>query len=256
MSGDGRGVVGLDLGHRDMNGPLLVRRVAVTGFRVGIATAGAVNSQTFEHVALSGQTEFGLDNQGQAVSIRGLTADAAVPAVRSYGTLCLVDATLTGRGGAAARPAVVNYNGGQAFLRDVATAGYARAVADVDTPDFAAAYRVAGPDKPGTAGPRVAEYVSRPPTSPFPSRGGSLRLAVEETPEFPPTTPSRGPWPTPSGPTPPATATRPTPSSGPWTPGRPPCSCPGGTPSPAPSSSAGGSGGSSGAAGGSTTPAG
>jgi hypothetical protein len=183
VSKDGQGAVGLDLGHRDMNGPLLVRRVSVTGFRVGVATARSVNSQTFEHLTLSGQTQFGFDNQGQAISIRGLVSDNAVPAVRSYGTLCLIDAALTGRAGAKDVPAVINYNGGTVHLRDVKTTGYGRAVGDVDTPDFAAAYRREA--KPGTAGPAVAEYFSRPPTSPFPSAAGSLRLPIEETPEVP-----------------------------------------------------------------------
>ncbi len=189
VSDDGRGAAGLDLGHRDLNGPLLVRRVGIRGFRVGIATARSVNSQTFEHVTLTGQTEFGLDNHGQSVSVRGLTSTNAIPAVRSYGTLCLIDSTLTGRDGAKGAPAVINYNGGAVHLRDVATAGYARALADVATPDFAAAYRLTGEDKPGSAGPRVAEYFSRPVTSPFPSRPGSLRLPVEETPEFDPDPP-------------------------------------------------------------------
>ncbi len=189
VSEDGQGVVGLDLAHRDMNGPLLVRRVGVKGFRRGISTARAVNGQTFEHVTLSGQTEFGFENEGQAVSVRGLVSDNAVPAVRSYGTLCLIDSKLTGRDGAGKLPAVLNYNGGRVHLRDVVTAGYGRALADVATPDSGAAYRVEGVDKPGSAGPTVAEYFSHPATSPFGSAAASLRLPVEETPEFPPDDP-------------------------------------------------------------------
>ncbi|HEX8911022.1 MAG TPA: glycosyl hydrolase family 28-related protein, partial [Humisphaera sp.] len=189
-SGDGQGAVGLDLGHRDMNGPLLVRRVTVRGFRRGVATSRAVNSQTFEHLTLVGQTQFGFDNEGQAVTIRGLTSQGSVPAVRSYGHLCLIDAKLTGVGpDAATVPAVINYNGGRAMLRDVTTSGYGRALADVATPDFAAAFRVRGPDKPGSEGPTVNEYFSHPATSPFGSPAASLRLAVEETPEFPPDDP-------------------------------------------------------------------
>jgi hypothetical protein len=69
------------------------------------------------------------------------------------------------------------------------TKGYGRAVGDVATPDFAAAYRIRGADKPGSEGPDVSEYFSRPPTSPFPSAVGSLRLPIEETPEFPPDDP-------------------------------------------------------------------
>lgn len=191
VSEDGRGAVGLDLGHRDMNGPLLVRRVRVKGFRRGIATAGAVNGQTFEHITLAGQAEFGIDNVGQSISIRGLTSDNAVPAVRSYGTLCLLEAKLTGRDGAAKLPAIVNYNGGRIHLRDIATAGYGRALGDVATPDFVAAYRIQGADKVGSEGPKVAEYFSHDITSPFPSPASSLRLPIEETPEFPPEEPGK-----------------------------------------------------------------
>lgn len=184
-SRDGKGVAGLDLAHRDMNGPLLVRGVSVRGFRVGVSTGRAVNSQTFENVSLAGQTEFGFDNHGQAVAIRKLSSDNAVPAVRTYGTLSLLDATLTGRGAASKLPAVVNYNGGRIALRDVTTTGYGRAVGDVTTPDFAAAFRVSGADKPGSEGPTVGEYYSHPATSPFGGPAKSLRLPVQETPDVP-----------------------------------------------------------------------
>lgn len=184
-SQDGQGRVGLDLGHRDMNGPLLVRNVEVRGFEVGISTGRAVNSQTFEHITLIGQTQFGFDNHGQAVSIRGLRSESTAVAVRSYGTLALLDASLAGRDGAKHLPAVVNYNGGRIGLRDVTTSGYARAIADVTTPDYAAALRVAGEDKPGSAGPKVDTYFSHPATSPFDGPVATLRLPVEETPDVP-----------------------------------------------------------------------
>jgi hypothetical protein len=184
-SEDGQGLVGLDLGHRDMNGPLLVQHVQVNGFRRGITTARAVNSQTFEHITLSGQSEFGFDNHGQSIAIRQLLSDAAVPAIRSYGHLAVVDAKLTGRAGARQWPAVVNYNGGRMYLRDVATTGYGRAVADVATPDYAAALRVTGTDKPGSAGPTIDEYCSHPATRPFGGPARSLRLPVRPTPEVP-----------------------------------------------------------------------
>ncbi len=190
-SEDGQGVVGLDLAHRDMNGPLLVRRVVVDGFGKGVATGRSVNSQTFEFLTLRGQREFGFDNEGQAIAIRGLKSDNTVPALRSYGTLCLLDATLTGTGEAVKKPAVINYNGGRLMLRDVKTTGYARALGDVATPDFAAAFRVTGEDKPGSAGPDVREYFSQSPTTVFPSPAASLRLPVEETPEFPRESPDK-----------------------------------------------------------------
>ncbi len=186
LAGGESGVAGLDLGHRDMNGPLLVRNCEVVGFRRGIVTSHAVNGQVFEHIALRGQREVGVSNEGQAISIRGLTSENAVPAVSTYGTLCLVEAKLTGRGDAAKMPAIVNFNGGRLFLRDITTSGYGRALGDVShTPDSGAAFRIKGADKPGSEGPDIAEYASHPATSAFPSREGSLRLPVKEMPEVP-----------------------------------------------------------------------
>ncbi len=185
IAGEGSGAIGLDLAHRDMNGPLLVRNCEVIGFQRGIVTAHAVNGQTFENITLRGQREIGFQNHGQAISIRGLSSENAVPAVSSYGKLLLLDAALTGRGDATKAPAIVNYNRGQIFLRDIKTAGYNRALADIATPDFAAAFRINGEDKSGSLGPSIAEYCSQAPTSPFPSPAHSLRLPVKETPEVP-----------------------------------------------------------------------
>ena len=182
VAGDGSGVVGLDLAHRDMNGPLLVKNCEVIGFACGIATARAVNSQTFEDITLRGQQEVGFRNEGQSISIRGLTSDSAVPALSTYGKLLLAEAVLTGRGDAAKHPAIVNFNGGSIFLRDVKTTGYKRTLADLVTPDSAAAYRVTGEDKPGSLGPDIAEYCSQAATTAFPSSATSLRLPVKETP--------------------------------------------------------------------------
>ena len=182
VAAEGSGWVGLDLAHRDMNGPLLVKNCEVVGFARGISTARAVNSQVFENITLRGQAQFGFTNEGQPISIRGLVSENAVPAVSTYGTFLLVDARLTGTGEAAKHPAIVNFNGGRMFLRDVKTTGYKRALADIGTPDFAAAYRVNGEDKPGSLGPDIAEYSSRAATTAFPSPANSLRLPVKETP--------------------------------------------------------------------------
>ncbi|MEO8271877.1 MAG: hypothetical protein ABI557_19295, partial [Aureliella sp.] len=140
----------------------------------------------FEHIMLRGQTEVGFVNAGQSVSIRGVTSDNPVPAILTYGTLCLVDAKLNGTGDSARKPAIINFNGGRMLLRDVSTLGYSRAVGDVShTPDSDSAYRITGADKPGTEGPDIVEYCSHSATSPFPSPQTSLRLQVKETPEVP-----------------------------------------------------------------------
>ncbi len=177
----GSGVVGLDLA-RDMNGPLLVSRCEVIGFARGITAAHSVNSQTFEYITLRGQRQMGFQNEGQQISIRGLVSENSVPALGTYGKLLLVNAKLTGGDGAAKHPAIVNHNGGRIFLRDVKTTGYQRALADMQTPDFAAAYRITGEDKPGTLGPEITEYSSHAATTAFPSPAASLRLPVKETP--------------------------------------------------------------------------
>ena len=186
ISRDGQGVTGLDLAHRDMNGPLFVGNVEVRGFEVGIRTGNAVNSQTFQHITLSGQSKNGFENSGQAIALRGFRSENSVPAVCTYGTFSLLDAQLIGKGGAEWLPAVVNFNGGRILLRDINTIGYARAIADVSTPDFAAALRVTGEDKPGSLGPKITEYFSCVPLNPFGGAKQSLRIGVEE--------PSRTPW--------------------------------------------------------------
>jgi hypothetical protein len=186
VAGAGSGHTGLDLAHRDMNGPLLVRNCEVVGFRRGIATGRAVNGQVFENISLRGQSEVGFVNEGQAISIRGLRSSNAVPALTTYGTLCLVEATLTGVGAASQKPGIINFNGGRLFLRDIRTSGYKRALGDVShTPDSAAAYRLGSTDQPATAGPTLAEYASHPASQAFPSPTESLRLPVKETPEVP-----------------------------------------------------------------------
>lgn len=182
----GSGHTGLDLAHRDMNGPLLVRNCEVVGFRRGIACAHAVNGQVFEHITLRKQAEVGFLNEGQTISIRGLTTDSEAPVLVTYGTLSLLDAKFTGRGAAAAKPAIVNYNGGHVFLRDITTSGYGRALGDVShTPDSAAAFHLRGADKPGSEGPNIDEYCSGSANSPFQSPPTSLRLPVKETPDPP-----------------------------------------------------------------------
>jgi len=185
VSQDGKGVTGLDLAHRDMNGPLLVRNVVVRGFGVGIQTGRAVNSQTFERVTLTGQSRFGFDNEGQAISIRQLRSENAVPALRTYGVLSILEADLQGRDGSKNVPAIINYNGGKIGLRDVTTKGYGRAMGDVETPDYVAAFRITGADKIGSEGPDIAEYFSHLATSPFGGQAKSLRLPVQETPDVP-----------------------------------------------------------------------
>ncbi len=165
-SGDGRGLIGLDLGYSDENGPCLIRNVHVAGFDVGIRTAFAVDSIVMEHVTVEGQGRCGFENRGQCVSVRGFRSTNEVPAVVNAagpGLMTLVDSVLTGKGGAKDRAAVSSE--AALFLRDVSAPGYARVLEGSDTDG--------------------REFVSHPVLSLFGPARGSLRLPVRETPDVP-----------------------------------------------------------------------
>ncbi len=176
------GLIGLDLAHRDMNGPLLVKNCEVQGFDRGISCARAVNGQTFEHITLRNQRSLGLENEGQSISIRSLLSQNAVPAIKTYGVLCLVDSNLQGNEQAASVTAIVNYNHGRIHVRDTVTSGYSRAIADTPSPDSFAALRIQGEDKPGSLGPKVKAYSSHEATNPFGMTKLPQRLTVKEPP--------------------------------------------------------------------------
>lgn len=170
VSQDGKGAVGLDLAS-DMNGPLLARNILVKGFAVGIRCGYTVNSQTFEHISLIGQSQCALRNDSQNISVRSLYTEGTAPAAETKGGLmALLDAKLVGEGGAKNVPAITA--NGRFYARDVATSGFREAI-------------VCQGENSGEAGPNVAEFMSHRPTSPFPSPARSLRLPVEETPEVP-----------------------------------------------------------------------
>jgi len=111
----GNGVAGLDLSHM-LNGPLLVSHLVVEGFDAGItAGSGAYNSQTLEHIYVTGQRRYGIQNEGECLSIRGLVSDNTCPALLAGGNTVLIDSEL--RGGSPEYPAIVS--GGGPFARNV-----------------------------------------------------------------------------------------------------------------------------------------
>jgi len=169
VSGDGKGAIGLDLGHRDMNGPLLVRNVSVTGFETGIRCAASVNSQTFERVSLIGQTKVGFANLGQCVSARRLSYAGPATAVKADSFTVLLECSFTGIGAAQDLPAI-KLDKAPFFARRVVTAGYKMAVAHPDA-------------KQSVAGPTVDELAVGKAMNPFDSPMKSLGLPVKETPE-------------------------------------------------------------------------
>ncbi|MBA3936442.1 MAG: discoidin domain-containing protein, partial [Planctomycetes bacterium] len=89
-SGDGQGIQGLNLGAAGENGPLLVRKLTINGFDVGVAAAGPINSMTIENLTLRDQNLVGIRSFGQHLSIRRLVSHNSVPAVETKGALTVL----------------------------------------------------------------------------------------------------------------------------------------------------------------------
>jgi hypothetical protein len=178
-SGDGIGVLGLDLTHHDV-GPALVKRVRIEGFDVGVAIRYQEYSMTLEHVTLLGQRVVGIRNQGNILAIRGLRSQNRVPAIVAEGAnsmVALLDSQLVGGDGK--QPAIQS-DGGLYCLR-VKTEGYDPAIARRDllsqSPPKWKDLFVAGPD--------IQEYFGERAVTGHGAPQGALRLTIEETPEPP-----------------------------------------------------------------------
>ncbi len=167
ISGDGSGPIGLDMSFTNEIGPLLVKNLRVRGFDTGIKCGGSVNSMTFEHVAVQDQNVVGVRNEGQTVTMRDYRSTNAVPAFdNDSGFVTLVGATLTGRGAASDKPAIIN--SADLYARGVKATGYTQAI-----------------NGAAVKGLSLVEYSSKPVAKLFDSPAGALNLPVKETPEVP-----------------------------------------------------------------------
>lgn len=183
----GTGRIGLDLGHTDEIGPLLVRNLRVEGFDVGISSKWPVNSNTFEHIHLANQRRFGWWNYHQMIFVRGLTAEGRATALynegNSWGSVVLMNSHLHGVGAGSQIPAILNQR--QIVLGDVDILGYQKAVENDD--------RDRDKGNIASAGLIVEDTSHRNVVSPFREiEGGTFadvgevrRLPVKETPEVP-----------------------------------------------------------------------
>lgn len=185
-----RGSVGLDLAHTDEVGPLLVQHLTVSGFDRGIRCAFQTASQTFEHITLRGQRQYGWTNGfSQSVFIRRLDFRGGATAVRSGPTLpgdpgqaklLLVDADLTYNGSEDPPPVAVR-NQKVAFLRNVRATGFRAVVSnELDHGRGNPTVRTSPLDEfiANGSGPRRRG----PPFRLFGSAGGSLNLPIEDPP--------------------------------------------------------------------------
>jgi hypothetical protein len=171
VSGDGRGVAGIDIricptmGFHD--------DITVRGFDHGIRmTPYHMTHNSFEYVTLEGQHKAAVTLDQCSTSIRKLRSVNRVPALAvnsAAGQAVLIDSRL--EGGQSPSPAI-DARQGQVFVRNVQTPGYAAAV------------YVRG--KPAVEDLQVKEYVSGPVLS---LREGqapkSLNLPIEDSPVVP-----------------------------------------------------------------------
>lgn len=184
---EGSGKIGLDLGHCDEIGPLLVRHLRVEGFETGILTKWPVNSITFEQVELEGQRRLGWWNYHQMVFVRGLVSANRAPALfnekDSWGSVVLLDSRLQGINPARTTPAIHNQR--QMVLRDVEILDYPKGIEHDDK----------GRDKGDLPSPaqiaqdsshrNVVSLFREIPDGTFATAGEVPRLPVKETPEIP-----------------------------------------------------------------------
>ena len=141
----GNGVIGIDLGFNDQNGPCLIQDVEIDGFAVGIRTGHILNSQTLSRITIRNAKEVGLLHRGQVLAIEGLHIIGSPLSIDSAGVLALVDCRLEAPTGATG-PAI-KLDKGHMYAARLSTQGYSSAIAST-TP--------AG----NAQGPDVAEYAS------------------------------------------------------------------------------------------------
>ena len=170
VSGDGNGIVGLDLSYVDENGPLLVKNLEVDGFNYGIKCYAGQNSQTFEHIILKNQKICGLYSQSQVISIRDLKSMNSVTAVNNAnnnGVITIIGAELTG--GSTSTPAIINNS--VMYLRDIESVGYNKIVRNLVG------------NRLDVLGSSIDEWTSHRKYSLFEGTPSSmLKLEIKETP--------------------------------------------------------------------------
>lgn len=195
VSGDGGGVAGLGLGLDGEPGPMLVKYLAVSGFRWGVLIAGASASAVFEHLYVQGQSGCGFNNSKNVITIKGFTSNNTVPAlcqgqydatdgagVSYFSTV--VDAFLYSPAPAPAGAALVSHYPNLLFARNIVAHGYALAINA--PPCYNASQEGCLPGNPtGSApAPYVELWTSHPPLAQWPDAAGvTLNLTAPETPE-------------------------------------------------------------------------
>jgi len=181
--GEAESAVGLDMAYCNQIGPLLVKNLRVTGFRIGIHTRHAIESQTFYRIELSDQGAWAWRNDGQVVSIQGLDVEGRGRAVYNGGRMTLLEARFEGRGVAAGEHAAIeNAPGAMLYVRDLEQTGYAAAIHQMEEAGREGDRVDGAASAPGES---VREWVAGDVLTLFSAPRRSLHLPIEDTPEVP-----------------------------------------------------------------------
>ena len=149
-------------------GPSLIKNVSIKGFDYGVQVNHQEYSNVFENLALEGQQVVGIRNDGNILTIRGLTSNNSVPVIQNIdgrGIITLIDGDF--QEGSPSNSAI-EMDVGTLYARNIATTGYESAVKSGNTV------------VPGSS---ISEYVFHDIYSLFSSPPTSLNLPIEETPE-------------------------------------------------------------------------
>lgn len=180
------GRIGLDLGHTDEIGPLLVRNLTVDGFETGISTKWPVNSNTFEHVRLMNQRRFGWWNYHQMIFVRGLVSESRNTVLynerNSWGSVVLLDSHLHGID-RPRDPGILNQR--QLVMRDVEIYEYRRAVENDDKQRDKGDLEGSQQIDLDTSHRNVTSLFREIKDDSFATAGEVERLPVKETPAIP-----------------------------------------------------------------------
>jgi hypothetical protein len=197
VSRDGSGYAGL-ASVTNWPGPGLVSRVEIEGFDYGIWVDGGQFGLTFEDITLRRQNKAGICNAGQAMFIRKLRSENAVPAIQHsspWMLMVVLDARLTG--GSADKPAIDAVSSVPVEMRDryktwLQKDGPALLVRDCVAEGYMCAIRsvVGGQEAQAPCG-HIAEFVSHAPLSAGGEAAATLGLPVEDAPLWPPEPPQQ-----------------------------------------------------------------
>ena len=174
-SGDGSGIVGLDM-SRKWPGPLLVQNLEVDGFDFGIRTRHPEYGPTFENLTLTNQRLAGIQNEGNTIAVRGLLSENEVPAVVTSGSAIVIDSELRGSGDAA----IVNESG-EVFIRNVDAPGYVT-VLDEQSDDGESESNDSDDGETEALGDTVDEYLVGSAVDLHGDESSSLDIEIRETP--------------------------------------------------------------------------